>query len=43
MASVINPVNGYRGQMEASGKTVKNHAAENRAALKQKQEEFAKK
>ena len=40
MASVINPVNGYRGQLEAQGKTVKNHMADNKAALRQKQLEF---
>jgi len=30
----INPLNGYRGKLEAQGKEVKNHIKENRIALK---------
>ena len=30
----INPLNGYRGKLEAQGKQVKNHMKANRAALK---------
>lgn len=35
--NLIAPLNGLRGELAARGKTVKNHAAENRKALKQMQ------
>ena len=35
--NLIAPLNGLRGELAARGKTVKNHAAENRRALKQMQ------
>jgi len=38
MAAIINPVNGYRGMLEASGKEVKNHMIENRKLLKELEE-----
>jgi hypothetical protein len=30
----LNPLNGYRGKLEAQGKQVKNHMKENRMKLK---------
>lgn len=38
MAAIINPVNGYRGMLEANGKEVKNHMIENRKLIKEKEE-----
>jgi len=38
MAAIINPVNGYRGMLAASGKEVKNHMVENRKLLKEMEE-----
>ena len=36
--NLIAPLNGLRGELAARGKTVKNHALENRRALKQMQQ-----
>ena len=36
--NLIAPLNGLRGELAAKGKTVKNHALENRRALKQMQQ-----
>jgi hypothetical protein len=36
---VLNPLNGYRGALEAKGKTPKNHMKEQRDLLKKKTEE----
>ena len=43
MADVINPVNGYRGQLELYGMTPKDHRKENLNFIKQKQEEIKQK
>lgn len=40
IADILNPVNGYRGQMELSGMTPKDHRKENLKFIKQKQEEL---
>jgi hypothetical protein len=38
MAELLNPVNGFRGQQQKDGKQVKNHMAQNRIAIQQKQQ-----
>jgi len=43
MAQILNPVNGFRGQLQADGKTVKNHMSLNRQIIKQKEEEVKQK
>lgn len=39
IADILNPVNGYRGHMELSGVTPKDHRKDNLKFIKQKQEE----
>lgn len=39
----LNPLNGYRGKLQAQGKEVKNHIKANRAALRKTQDAFEKK
>ena len=34
MAALLNPVNGYRGMLEAQGKEVKNHMNDNKRIIK---------
>ena len=36
IAQILNPTNGYRGQLQKQGIKPKDHMAENKAALKQK-------
>jgi hypothetical protein len=43
MAQLINPVNGYRGQLQSEGKQLKNHMAQNKQALSKQAEEFQRK
>jgi hypothetical protein len=38
VADIINPINGYRGQLELYGVTPKDHRKENLNFIKQKQE-----
>lgn len=38
--SIVNPINGYRGELQARGVKPKNHMAANRAALKKKEQDF---
>lgn len=40
---LLNPLNGYRGKLEAQGKQVKNHFVQNKLALKKKEEQFSQK
>jgi hypothetical protein len=40
IAQILNPTNGYRGQLEKKGIKPKNHISENRAALKKKEAEI---
>ncbi len=42
IADFLNPVNGYRGQLELQGKKPKDHKKENFKLLKQKEEEVQK-
>jgi len=37
IAQILNPTNGYRGQLEKQGIKPKDHISENRAALKKKE------
>ena len=39
IADVLNPVNGYRGQLELCGMTPKDHRKDNLKYIKQRQEE----
>ena len=43
IAQILNPTNGYRGQLEKQGIKPKDHISENRAALKKKQTEIKEK
>ena len=40
IANFLNPVNGYRGQMELSGMTPKDHRKDNINFIKHKQKEL---
>ena len=40
IADILNPVNGYRGQLELCGQTPKDHRKDNFAFIKQKQEQL---
>ena len=43
IADCLNPLNGYRGQLQAQGKEVKNHMKQNRQALRKTADDFNKK
>lgn len=40
---VLNPLNGYRGKLQAQGKEVKDHIMQNRFALKNAEQKFVEK
>jgi hypothetical protein len=39
---MIRPLDGYRGKLEAQGKSLTDHIKKNRMALKQAEEKFSK-
>ena len=38
---MLNPLNGFRGKLEAQGKNVKDHIKQNRMSLKAKEQAFS--
>jgi hypothetical protein len=43
MADILNPVNGYRGNLQRNGIKPVNHMQKNRTALRKKEEEMREK